>query len=115
MKSPLTIDRAFSDRRLLGAALGDPSTWTTWLGVLKAAYGRPLTKAEREAFDQVAGGREPPTKKVAELVVVASRRSGKGRAAGALAAYEAAIDHSKILAPGEVGVVACISPTREQA
>jgi hypothetical protein len=33
-----------------------------------------------------------------------------------LATYESAlVDHSARLAPGEVGVVACISPTREQA
>ena len=36
--------------------------------------------------------------------------------AGALAAYESAlVDHRALLAPGEVGVVACISPTRAQA
>jgi hypothetical protein len=64
----------------------------------------------------VAGGREPPTSKVKELVAVISRRAGKGRVAGALATYEAAlVDHSAQLAPGEVGVVACISPTRAQS
>src|SRR5262249_7103908 len=51
-----------------------------------------------------------------ELVVVASRRSGKGRMGAALAVHAAALtDHSKVLAPGEPGVVACVSPTRAQA
>lgn len=112
----IQIERALGDRKLLGAALGDLSTWTTWIAVLKAAYGRRLTSAERTAFDRVAGGRQPPQSKVKELVVVVSRRGGKGRAAGALAAYEAAIvDHSAHLAPGELGVVCCISPTIQQA
>jgi hypothetical protein len=109
----VTLDRALSNEQLLG--LGDPS-WLTWRSVLKAAYAEPLSVAEREAFVRVAGNRLPPARKVKELVVAASRRSGKGRAAGGLATYESAlVDHSARLAPGEVGVVACISPTREQA
>jgi hypothetical protein len=114
--APITLDRALKDPKLLAAALGDLSTWTTWFGVLKAAYHEPLDQAEREAFDTVAGGRSPPTSPAKELVVVASRRSGKGRMAGALAVYVSAmLDHSSVLAPGETGYVACISPTRAQA
>jgi hypothetical protein len=112
----IDISHALRDPHLLGAGLGGLATWRTWIAVLKAAYGGALTAAEREAFDRVAGGRAPPPRKVKELAVVASRRAGKGRAAGALAAYESAlVDHRALLAPGEVGVVACISPTRAQA
>jgi hypothetical protein len=110
----ITIDGALSDPALLGAALGDQSTWLTWRSVLKAAHGRPLTKRERAAFDVVAGGREPPRAKVKELIVVASRRCGKGRMAGAMCVYEAVLKQHE-LAPGETGVIACISPTRAQA
>ena len=67
-------------------------------------------------FDAVADGRSPPTRKVRELVVVASRRSGKGRVGAALAVFEAVlIDHSAALSPGEVGVVAIVSPTLPQS
>jgi hypothetical protein len=112
----VTLDRALNNKQLLGAALGDPVSWTTWIACLKAAYAEPLTAAEREAFDKVAGGRQPPTRKVKEFVVAASRRAGKGRAAGALAAYASAlVDHASRLAPGEVGVVAAVSPSRAQA
>ena len=111
----ISIERALADRQLLGAALGDLSTWTVWVSVLKAAYGLRLTTTERKAFDEVAGGRKPPTRKVKELSVKASRRSGKGRMVAATAVYEALlVDHSA-LAPGEVGVIACISPTVAQA
>ena len=116
MTSPVTIEQALADKQLLGAALGDLSTWTTWTACLKACYGRALNLKEREAFANVSGGREPPTRKVKQFVATASRRAGKGRAAGALATFEAAlIDHSACLANGETGYVACISPTRAQA
>jgi hypothetical protein len=116
MSELTTIANSLADKQLLGAALGDPSSWTTWRSVMKAAYAESLTAAEREAFDHVAGGRAPPTRKVRELAVVVSRRGGKGRVAGALATYESAlVDHAPRLAPGEVGIVACISPTRAQS
>lgn len=117
MTAPVvSIEQAFADPQLLGAALGNLATWTTWRSVLKAAYGRPLNQREHRAFAAVAGDRQPPKHKVKELVAVVSRRAGKGRIAGAVAAYEAAlVDHSKHLAPGEKPVVACISPTRAQA
>jgi hypothetical protein len=109
----ITLDRALANKQILN--LGADS-WLTWRAVLKAAYAEPLTAAEREAFDKVAGNRPPPLRRVKELAAVISRRGGKGRAAGALAAYESAlIDHSARLAPGEVGVVAAVSPTRAQA
>jgi len=114
MTSPITISSALQSPQLLGAALGDLSTWTTWIAVLKAAYAEPLDEMEAAAFAQVAGNRQPPTKRVRELAVVASRRCGKGRAMGALCAYEAALVQHR-LSPGEVGTVACVSPTREQA
>ena len=110
-----TITRALASKRLLGAALGDDLTsWRTWFATLKAAYAEPLTDAEQAAFAAVAGGRAPPRRKVRQFAVVVSRRAGKGRAAGALTVFEAAL-HDHALAPGEKGVVACVSPTRAQA
>jgi hypothetical protein len=112
----IPIERALADNQLLGAALGDLASWRTWIAVLKASDGQRLTARERTVFARVSGGRRPPRRKVKELIVIVSRRGGKGRAAGAIAAYEAAIvDHAAHLAAGELGVVACISPTREQA
>jgi hypothetical protein len=58
--SPVPIERALADRRLLGAALGDLASWSTWISVVKAAYGRALSERERELFAVVAGGRSPP-------------------------------------------------------
>ena len=114
MTAPVPIEVALNDPMLLGRRFGDGSSWKTWFVVLKAAYGRPLSKSERADFDRVAGGRRPPRRKVRELICVASRRAGKGSIAGAVAAYESMLVHHA-LAPGEKGVVACLSPTTAQA
>jgi hypothetical protein len=92
------------------------STWATWIAVIKGSRGCRLTSEERQLFDVVAGGRSPPARKVRELVVVVSRRAGKGRIGAALAVYEAVlVDHSAKLSPGETGVVAIVSPTLDQS
>jgi hypothetical protein len=74
------------------------------------------SEGELDPFHKVAGNRAPPGRKVKELVAVASRRSGKGRMGAALAVHTATlIDSTAVLAPGERGVVGCVSPTRAQA
>jgi hypothetical protein len=111
----IPIEQALLDKNLLGAGLGDPTTWAMWFTTVKAAYGRPLTSEERELFATVSGGRQVPTQRVRELVAIISRRSGKGRIAGALITHAALLSSHDFLSPGEVPVAACISPTRAQA
>lgn len=115
--SIVSIEEALTSRRLLGAALGDNlDSWRTWIACLKAAYGRRLKPKEFRLLADVAGGRLPPTRKVRRFVAAISRRAGKGRMAAALLVYESClVDHSNVLAPGEPGVCACISPTTRQA
>jgi phage terminase large subunit-like protein len=114
MSTGMSIDRALADRRLLGAALGDLGSWSTWLVVLKAAFGLPLSDAEIATFCKVAGDRPPPGKQVKELWCVCARRSGKSRVAAALAVYLALFQQHK-LARGEVGHVLTLAPTADQA
>jgi hypothetical protein len=64
----LDIVDALADPDLLGASFpGGLKTWGTWIAVLKAAFGQPLTRKERRAFEAVAGGRKSPEKRVREL------------------------------------------------
>ena len=65
----------------------------------------------------VAGDRAPPSRRVRELWCgPIGRRSGKSRMAAAVAVHIAALtDHSKRLVPGEIGTVAVIAASREQA
>ena len=82
--SPISIDEALRDPRLLGAALGDPATWQTWLALLRAAFGLPLDAEQARMFGELAGGRAAPSKRVRELWNIVGRQSGKSRMAAAV-------------------------------
>jgi Terminase large subunit, ATPase domain len=110
----ITVDQAMRDRNLLGAALDDPTSWSTWLAVLRAAYGLPLSDEERAVFARVAGGRAPPTRRVRELWCNVGRRGGKSETAGALAVYEACFGAHRLTA-GETGYVLVLAASRDQA
>lgn len=73
----ITVDHALTDQKLLGAALEDPTPWRTWLSVLRAAFGLPLTTDQQAIFNQVAGERTPPKKRVREFWCLIGRRGGK--------------------------------------
>jgi hypothetical protein len=110
----ITIDQALTDPHLLGAALGDPAPWSTWLAVLKATFGLRLSRSERRAFASVAGSRKPPARMVRELWAVCGRRSGKSRMAAAIGVFIACfVPH--VLAAGEIGVVLLLAASKAQA
>ena len=110
----ISIADALSDGKLLGAALGPPSTWSTWMAVLKAAFAAPLDKVERETFKSIAGSREPPDHRVNQLWAIAGRGSGKSRVAAAIATYLACFQEHD-LDPGETGYVLVLAASRDQA
>ena len=110
----ISINHALTDRNLLGAALGDLDSWATWRVILKAAFAEPMSADELIIFKELAGGREPPTSRVPELVIQAGRRGGKTRTAGAICAYLAAFNEHK-LAPGETGTVLSLAASKSQA
>jgi hypothetical protein len=110
----IAIDRALADPGLLGGALGDLSSWSTWLAVLKSAFGLALTETELATFVKVAGDRPPPARQVRELWAVVARRSGKSRVAAALAVFLALFQRHK-LAKGETGYVLALAASADQA
>ena len=110
----IDVDAALLDRNLLGAALGNPSTWFRWLAVLRAAFALPMTASDLDQFKEVAGNREPPTTCVNELWATVGRRSGKSRIAAALAVH-AALLHPRHLARGETGFVLVLAASQDQA
>jgi hypothetical protein len=67
MTTPISIDRALCDRRLLGAALEPLDSWQTWLIALRAAFAQPLDRRERRIFHGIAGDRDLPKRRVREL------------------------------------------------
>jgi hypothetical protein len=110
----VTIDQALTDPALLGAALGDTSTWATWVAVLKASFGITLNIEERLLFASVAGDREPPTERLQELWTIVGRGGGKSRVSAATAIYLACF-HKHDLDPGETGHVLVLAASRDQA
>jgi terminase large subunit-like protein len=114
MTHPITIDRALTDPKLLGAALGEPATWQKWVALLKGAFALPLDADEQRVFAELAGGRQPLPHRVRELWVVAGRRSGKSRMAAAIAAYLACFGKYK-LSKGKTGHMIVLAPTVNQA
>jgi hypothetical protein len=107
------IGQAITDPNLMGASFPRIESWETWLAVLKAAFGAPLNREERRAFESISGGRKSPDRRVRELWCLIGRRGGKSRIAAALAVYYAAlVDHSGKLASGEVGMVLILAATK---
>jgi hypothetical protein len=113
--TPIDIDAAMCDRRLLGATLGSLDSWDTWRIALKAAFGLGLvTDRERELFAGIAGGREPPKRRPRESWILAGRRSGKSRMAALIAVFIAIFVKPKV-APGETPCVLVLAATTDQA
>jgi hypothetical protein len=108
------IDRALLDKNLLGAGFSNTASWSTWIAVLKAAFGIKLTDVERATFASVAGERPPPSRCVDEFWAVVGRRGGKSRVAAALGVH-AACFLPRPLAAGEIGEVAIVAASRSQA
>lgn len=95
--------------------LREPS-WDTWRVVLKAAYGYPLSIADKIVFSDVAGGRMPPTRRVKELWALTGARGGKDSVASVIAAEAACYASDGVaLRPGEQVLVPCFAVDRRQA
>ena len=105
---------AIEDAALLGSSFAGDS-WATWRAILKAAYADPMTERERALFRSVAGDRDPPSRRVRELWVIAGRRAGKDSIASAIATTAALTDYRPFLRPGERASILCLAVDRAQA
>src|SRR5947209_4930961 len=85
-------------------------SWWGWKVILKAASAEPLSAEELAFFRSVAGGRDPPTKRVKELWLIVGRRGGKDSVASVIVAHVAALfsDQDR-LRPGERALVLCLA------
>jgi len=92
-------------------------SWANWRVILKGAFALPMTREELVAFRELAGGRDPPLKRVRELFVVGGRRGGKDSIASLLAVFAAAIEEGHVgkLRPGEQAIVQCLACDRDQS
>jgi hypothetical protein len=81
------IISAMTDRRLFGRFY-EGASWSGWQAVLRGAFGLKMTEEEITFFRSVAG-REPPGRRVKELVLAIGRRGGKDAVAALIAAFTA--------------------------
>jgi hypothetical protein len=71
MKLPMA--RMVFDPNLLGGPF-TPPTYTAHRAFVAGLSGRPMTAEERRLWDEMAGGRAPPTTAIRLLVIIKSRR-----------------------------------------
>jgi len=109
-----TVIRFLDDPKLLGGHFAGDS-WATWRAVLKGAFAPDMTPAELTRFQEVAGGRAPPTRAVRELVCAVGRGGGKNSISAALAVFIATTCDTSRLRAGEYADIACFATDREQA
>jgi hypothetical protein len=111
----ITASDAISDPLLFGPFFDGPR-WAVWRSVSKAVFAEPMSAQDLAAFKGVAGGREPPPRRVREFVAAIGRGGGKDSYASFLAAYLAmTFDPRGKLRPGERAYILCIAVDKEQA
>jgi hypothetical protein len=117
VRQTISVTEALESKKLFGTPeLFANESWNRWRAVLKAAFAEPLTAAELALFKEVAA-RDPPTRRVKELVAIVGRGGGKDSTASIIAAYIAASFDPRAakLRPGELAYVLCLAVDRDQA
>src|SRR5947199_2443111 len=110
----ISVSDAMASPLLFEPFFRGPS-WDMWRAVLKAAAAEPMSDSEKAAFAAVAA-REPPAKRVKELICVAGRGAGKDSIASLIATCAALnFDPRGKLRPGEKATVMCLACDRHQA
>ena len=105
-----TILEAIQDPQLI-PGFTDPS-WDPWKAAMARLFGLPMTQDQLEIYRSHTGREEAPTAPAKEGWFVVGRRGGKSRIAALVAVYLAAFrDYSKVLSPGERGVLMVIAAT----
>ncbi|WP_336490935.1 hypothetical protein [Methylobacterium nigriterrae] len=115
MKPLVSLRQALSDPDLLGSALPGPS-WSTWRTILLAVMGEELTAEEAAVYRELSGRDYAGPIRPDEFFAVMGRRSGKTRAIGVAAVYQAALnDYADVLAPGQRARLPILAATKQQA
>jgi hypothetical protein len=113
----MNIVQALDDANLFGPWFAGDS-WAMWRVVLKAAFALKMDADEIKLFKSVAGERDPPKRRVRQLLICAGRRAGKDSIASAICAYAAAFTNyhdEGLLRPGEAATVLCLAVDKAQA
>jgi len=116
----MNIIQAIADRHLFRPFLQDSSgkltSWQNWNIALRCLYGLPVKQNFAPLIKTCTGRDTLPSEGFSTALFLTGRRSGKSRIASVIGAYEACLTgKEKLMAPGEIPMVAIISPTRLQS
>lgn len=118
----MNIIEAIKDPELFRPFLADRddslASWFGWMSALRAIYGLPIPKKQRELFEQISGRSvdKLPGDGFRTALFLTGRRSGKSRTAAVIGAFESVLaGHEHRSAKGERPLVAIVSPTRAQS
>ena len=112
----MNIVQAINDDKLFKPVFRDPRTWGSWITLLKAFFGLPMSQKDLDLYRGCTGRQKPPEGEFKELWAICGRRGGKSFVASVVSCYLALfVDYSDYLSPGERGVVQIIAADRAQA
>jgi hypothetical protein len=119
----VNINQAIADYDLFRPYLADRddslATWRNWRTALRVLYGLGDFTDEAAEVINACTGRDASKLANNEFdtaLFLTGRRSGKSRIAAVVGAFEAVLSGKhKLLAPGEVGYVPIVSPSRNQS
>ena len=117
----MDIIKAIRDVNLFGPFVdpnGDLTSWKNWLTFFRVLYGHRTRKTEYDLI-RTCTGRDPAKISkdgYSEALLLCGRRSGKSKMIALCGAAEAILSgKEKNLSPGEIPMVAILSPTRFQS
>src|SRR5438128_324922 len=118
MKRAPNIIEAIKSRKVFGSLPRFKSleTWTSWLVVLKAIFGLPMTVDELLIFQRHTGRVSPPLDGSKETYLIIGRRGGKSFISALITTFIACfIDFKPFITVGETLVVMCLAKDKDQA
>jgi Terminase large subunit, ATPase domain len=118
MKRKPSIIEAIKNPKLFGSLprFKNLATWTSWLVVLKAIFGLPMTAADVAIFIRHTGRITPPEGGSKETYLVIGRRGGKSFISALITCFIACfLDFKPFITVGETLVVMCLARDKEQA
>ena len=114
----MNIIKAIKDPNLFHPFIGKHlSSWKNWFTALMVLYGLPLLPERALLIKQCTGRNMTllPKDGFSTALFLVGRRSGKSKISAIIGAYEAALNgREKLLAAGEIGMVAILAPTKKQ-
>ena len=117
MKHP-TIIQAIQSKKVFGILprFRSLDSWSTWMIVLKAIFGLPMSVDELVIFHRHTGRASPPLGGSKETYLIIGRRGGKSFISALITCFVSCFgDFSQFITVGETLAVMCLARDKEQA